>query len=364
MSNHVDGVGGAETVTRGIAAGLSERGYPVTLSGISPAVDGQADLSALDIPVTFMSDDPDPGVHAPDRVRNAWRNDVLSAMRRLLREHRGGVLLCAQVWTMEHVARLDLDGVMAEGVRVVGQYHASYEAAVHSGDYARLSRTYRNIDRFLLLTHADAEQFRRKNFNNTGWMPNALPFTPDDEPSKDRERLVVAVARYDENKQLDHLVRAWAGVVDRLPGWRLELYGEGPLRGRLQALVDELGVAGSVRLAGLTTDVPGLLQRSSLLALSSRNEGMPLVLAEALASGVPVVSYDCAPGVREIVTDGVDGVLVHRDDWRRLGRELAALAEDDARRESMARAGRVSARRFDRAHVLDRWEDVIARVMR
>lgn len=369
MSNHVDGVGGAESVTRALAVGLAERGHPVTLRGISPVQDADrvdlAPFADLSVDAGFVSADPDPGASAPTRLRSAWRRAAVQGLARGVAAHRPGVLVCAQVWTMEFVAELGLDDVMAGGTRLVGQYHASFEAARLGRDAARLSRTYRNIDKFLLLTRTDAEAFRRLNYNNTGWMPNALPAAVEQEPDEDRrEQLVSVVARYDDNKQLDHVLRAWAEVSPERPGWRLELYGEGPRRPDLEALVASLGIGGSARLMGVTHDVPDVLRRSALTVLSSRTEGLPLVLAESLACGAPAVTYDSAPGVREIVTDGVDGRVVLRDDVRGLAGAIAELVDDPARRREMGAAGRISARRFGRDEVLDRWEDLIGRVLR
>ncbi|MFQ6172037.1 glycosyltransferase [Oryzobacter sp. R7] len=377
MSNHVDGIGGAESVTRGLAVGLAERGHEVSLRGVSPVADDDrvdlGPLAALGVSTGFLTDDPDPGGRAGRRTRAAWRRDALDSLRRTLADHEDGVLVCAQVWTMELVAELGLDAVMRRGTRIIGQYHASFEAARAGRDYGRLSRTYRNLDKFLLLTRADAEEFRRLNFNNTGWMPNALPADLDRDLDGDvassageggRERLVSVIARYDENKQLDHVLRAWAQVAPARPGWRLELYGEGPLRGSLEALVGELGLEGSARLMGVTHDVPAVLRRSAVSVLSSRTEGLPLVLAESLACGAPAISYDSAPGVREIVTDGVDGVVVRRGHVDELAGALAGLLDDEPRRRAMGEAGRRSARRFARATVLDQWEDLLARVLR
>lgn len=366
MSNHVDGLGGVERVAHGLSAGLAGRGYDVALRGIRPTSGPSADMTLSGYSTGFMSNRPDLG--AGDRarslvVRRALRKEAVDKLRHTLDEYAGEVVICMQVYTMEHIAEVGIEKLLAQGTRVVGQYHWSYQGARSNTDFDRLSGTYRKIDKFLLLTEADAKAFTRHNFNNTGAMPNPLWMAPA-EPSQPRERLLVALSRYDDVKQLDHALRAWAAVAPQFPDWRFELYGDGPLRDRLQSLIVSLGIADSARLMGPTSDVEGVLRRSRLSVLSSLFEGLPMVLAESLASGVPAVAYNCAPGVSEILTDGVDGRVVQQNHVAGLAAALRELMGDDAAVDRMAQAGRLSTRRYALDTVMDRWEDLLARVTR
>jgi glycosyltransferase involved in cell wall biosynthesis len=366
MANHIDGLGGAERVAHGLAAGLSGRGYDVALRGIRPTADHRMDMSATEYSVGFMSERaerPEGEKPWPRSVREAMRREAVDRLGATLEDYRDGIVICMQVFVMEHVAEIGIENVLDAGTRVVGQYHSSYQAARASSDFRRLSRTYRQIDRFLLLTEEDATAFQRHNFNNTGWVPNPLSMSPESVET-DRENLVVAIARYDEIKQLDHALRAWAQVAPDFPGWRFELYGEGPERQALQETIDTLGISGSATLMGVSEDVEDVLLRSRAVVLSSRFEGLPMVLAEALACGVPAVAYDCAPGVRAIVTDGVTGHLVAQNHVSGLASSLRDVMGDPNRWSELSRAAHASASRFSVDTVMDRWEDLIARTMR
>jgi glycosyltransferase involved in cell wall biosynthesis len=366
MSNHVDGLGGVERVAHGLAAGLSQRGYDVALRGIRPTSGPSADMTLSGYSTGFMSpraERPEGERPHPVLVRRAMRKEAVDNLRSTLDRYRGEVVVCMQVYTMEHLAEIGIDEILSSGTRIIGQYHWSYQGARSNTDFGRLSRTYRKIDKFLLLTESDAVAFQRQNFNNTGWMPNPLWMSPG-AGSRPRERRLVALSRYDEVKQLDHALRAWAQVAGEFPDWRFELYGDGPQRSELQALIDRLGVAESAKLMGPTDDVEGLLRTSRLSVLSSLFEGLPMVLAESLACGVPAVAYDCAPGVSEIVTDGLDGLLVKQNHLSGLAAALRELMGDDAKVERMSEAGRRSAERYSLDSVMDRWEDLLARVMR
>lgn len=370
MSNHIDGLGGAERVSHTIAAGLTDRGYSVGLWGVRPAADERLDLADLPYGVGFLSERPENPRHLPplqDDVRARMRAEAVARLGTLLRDYRHGVLICTQLFVMEHVAELGIEKQLDAGTRIIGQYHSSYDAAVLTGDYRRISRLYRQIDKFLLLTAEDARNFRRKNFNNTGSISNPLSSTPPlshDGAGQDKENLVVAVARQDENKQMDHALRAWAQVTQHHPGWRLELHGDGPEHAALLDLVQHLGIADSVSLAGMTRDISAVLARAKISILCSRYEGLPMVIAESQAHGVVPVSYDCSPGVRELIQDDETGVLITPQDVTGLAVAISDLMKDDARRRTMSGAARKSVQRLSTGRIMDGWEEQIRRVMR
>ena len=190
-------------------------------------------------------------------------------------------------------------------------------------------------------------------------VPNALPpgFRPRsllDEP------LVVAAGRLAGEKQYPQLVEAFALVADRLPGWRLRIYGEGPGRFEIMQAVRRLGLWDRVEVPGSTTDLAAEWARASISALTSRSEGFPLVLQEAMAAGVPVVSYDCPSGPRAIIDDEVDGLLVAQDSPADLAAALLRLAEDPALRATLGAAALRKAAAFDGATITDRWLEVYA----
>lgn len=366
MANHIDGLGGAERVANVLAGGLADRGYEVALRGIRPAAEHSLGLGDPRFSTGFVSDRPERPDGAnpwPKEVRADMRAEAVRNLGHLLEEYREGLFICTQLFVMEHLATLGIEKQLNAGTRIIGQYHSSYAMARSTRDYDRLSRVYRQIDKFLLLTEADARAFRERNFNNTGHLPNPLSMEPGrvDGP---RENLVVVIARYDRNKQLDHALRAWSAVAARFPDWRLELYGDGSERDFLAQTIDELGIADSASLMGITDDVETLLLRAKLSVLCSKLEGLPMVLAESMSCGVPAVTYDSSPGVREIVTDGVNGLVVPVDRVAGLADAMARLMSDEDERQEFAVEARRGAGRFSNAQVFDEWDDLIARTLR
>jgi glycosyltransferase involved in cell wall biosynthesis len=233
--------------------------------------------------------------------------------------------------------------------------HESFDATLGSTRWERVQQLYRDVDVLLLLTEHDASRFELEGFNNVDVMHNSLSFYPE-VASDLTAKVVVAAGRLASEKGYDRLIDAFGSVADRHPEWVLKIFGEGPLRARLEKQVESLGLAGRVLLLGLARDIETELVASSVFALSSIHEGLPMALAEGMACGLACVAFDCAPGVREIVTDGVDGIVVPPRNVPALAEGLSRLMADEDLRRAYGTAARQSVRRFAPDAVLAGWE--------
>ena len=271
-------------------------------------------------------------------------------LSKLLREAQpGGVLIVTQIFAMEWARLAD-----TKGLHVVGMSHESFAASKASSRYRRVLRYYRDVDRLLLLTQADADDWAMEGLSNVGVMPNPLGLQSA-AVSPVEDKVVVSLGRFSWEKGFDLLIEAWAELADRFPDWSLHLYGDGPDEQALQRRCEQLGVT-TVKFCGRTSDVPGVLTGASVYALSSRHEGMPVVLTEALEFGVPCVAFDVSPGVREVVTHGRDGLVVSPGNTSRFADALATLMSDRELRREYGRHGRESMQRFAPARIVQRWE--------
>jgi glycosyltransferase involved in cell wall biosynthesis len=168
----------------------------------------------------------------------------------------------------------------------------------------------------------------------------------------------VAVARLTPEKDLATLLCASAEALTREPDFRLEIAGDGPLRGELEELAGSLGLGERVRFLGQVDDVAGLLGRAGLLVLSSVKEGVPLTLLEAMARGLPVVATRVG-GCPEVVEDGRTGLLVPPGEPGALAAAVLALWRDHGRAAGMGRAGRERAEsHFDVRRTVARYESM------
>ncbi len=174
--------------------------------------------------------------------------------------------------------------------------------------------------------------------------------------------MVVAAGRLNTQKGFDRLIPAFAAVARAHPDWQLRIFGSGPERPELRRLIVQHGLWDNVFLMGRARNLGKQLERASVFALSSRFEGFGMVLVEAMSHGVPVVSFDCPRGPGEIVSPGVDGLLVPEGDVVGLGQALLELVSDAERRHRFGAAAAENARRFGVGAVAERWEDLLQRL--
>jgi glycosyltransferase involved in cell wall biosynthesis len=189
-------------------------------------------------------------------------------------------------------------------------------------------------------------------------IPN--PVLPPSRPGfAARDKVILGMSRLSPVKRLDLVIKAFHSVSDRLPGWTVVLYGEGPHRRVLEDLIAGLGLQKRVFLPGTTQDPDSVMQRSSIFVLSSDYEGFPNAMCEAMACGMAVVAVDCETGPREILTHGVDGLLVPHGDVNALADALVALANDQRRREFLGERAALISERFSGESVRKLWKDLL-----
>ncbi len=185
-------------------------------------------------------------------------------------------------------------------------------------------------------------------------MPNALPqgFAPR---SLLESRTIVAAGRLVMEKQFTKLVHAFGDVADQLPGWRLRILGQGHQRPHLVRETRKRGLYDRVELPGSTTDMASEWGKASICALTSRAEGFPLGLQEAMAAGVPCVSFDCASGPREIVRHEVNGLLVAPESIAGMAAALLRLGSDDELRRRLGAGALETAAQWDAGIIAGQW---------
>ena len=167
---------------------------------------------------------------------------------------------------------------------------------------------------------------------------------------------VISLGSLRRVKGHDQLIEAFATLAGAFPGWDLIIHGEGPERPALEARIGALGLAGRAFLPGATSEAGARLREADLFVLPSRAEGFPNALAEAMACGLPVISFDCASGPGELIRPGLDGLLVPPGDVPGLAGAMARLMADPAERARLAARAPEVTRRFSLERVLGLWE--------
>jgi len=209
------------------------------------------------------------------------------------------------------------------------------------------------LDCLVVLTENDRKAWHE--LTNVVAIPNPLSLTVS-ALSPLSEKRVISVGRYCHEKGYDSLLKMWAELQHLNSEWRLDAYGDGD-KSAYEAMIDELRIDRSrCALHGRTADVQREYARSSIAVCSSNYEGFGMVLVEAMACGLPVVSFDCPWGPRNIITNGDDGLLVPNGDTHQLALALSSLMSRPEELSRMSSNAVVNVRRFDIAEVARRWQ--------
>ncbi|MDR1743991.1 MAG: glycosyltransferase family 4 protein [Dysgonamonadaceae bacterium] len=233
--------------------------------------------------------------------------------------------------------------------RIIDQYRSRMDLKI-----------VRNYDRFVVLTEEDKGYWGK--LPNIIVIPNARTFNPSQTALLDDKR-VIAVGRYNYQKGFDDLIAAWSRVYPKHPDWQLHIFGDGELRTTLQQQIDDKGLGEVVKLQQSVKNIGDEYLKSSVLAMSSRYEGLPMALLEGQAYGLPIVSYTCKCGPRDIVTDGKDGFLVPEGDTDALADRIVKLMDDEVLRKQMGREARKNSERFSVEKVMKMWLELFKRVL-
>lgn len=358
---HGMGSGGAERVAATMANSWAAQGWEITLITFEDAASGS--FYPLDKRIRFQP----LGIAGTSRRLS---QAILSNGRRLLAIRRA-VLASHPDVVVTYLDMVNVRVLLAlagTGVPVIvteqtdpGQKHLGWV-------WNTLRRwTYRHAARVAVLGQSSWEYFPPDIRARTVILPNPIAVdqsVADDDRAPADQKTLVAVGRLVPEKGFDLLLEAFARVAPEHPDWRLVIWGEGPLRRDLEAQRDRLGLRSRVSLPGRTQVLFRELRRADLFVMSSRREGFPMALGEAMACGLPAVSFDCRSGPREIIRPGVDGLLVPPGDIEGLAAALSALMADDAERQRMAQRAPEVLERFSAERVLAQWEELLETVIR
>jgi glycosyltransferase involved in cell wall biosynthesis len=246
------------------------------------------------------------------------------------------------------------------GVVVVGQEHMNLESHTPQRQ-AEIVRRYPALDAVALLTESDLDSYARAlgGRGRLERIPNAVPALAA--PSSTLERpVMIAAGRLTPQKGFDMLIPAFAQVAARHPHWTLRICGDGGQRKRLEALILDEGLSNNVLLMGPVARLDLQMSEASMYVLSSRFEGLPMVMVEAMSLGLPVVSFDCPTGPREVIQHGRSGLLVPDGDVDALAAGMLELVEDDARRRELGAGAAARAKDFSLDSIGPRWEALLA----
>ena len=214
------------------------------------------------------------------------------------------------------------------------------------------------LDALVLLTREDANSW--KGVTNTFVIPNPTPFYPEASSTCESHK-AICVGRLNEQKGYEYLIDAWAIVSKRHPDWILNAYGSGEIKEQLQKRINEKGVSTSLILNEPTSEIISKYLESSLYIMSSRFEGFPMVLLEAMSCGLPCVSFDCPNGARDMIEEGRNGFLVEYLNVYALAERICKLIEDESLRKKLGKTAKEDVKKYLPDSIMKSWVDLFNR---
>ncbi|WP_455671796.1 glycosyltransferase family 4 protein [Phocaeicola sp.] len=215
----------------------------------------------------------------------------------------------------------------------------------------KLIKEIKRLDEFIVLTQEDRAEWTE--LEKVKVIHNSISYFPEKQ-SDCSTSTVIAAGRYTWQKGFDLLIDAWNIVHKKHPDWLLNIYGSGD-NNSFQELANGKGLKDTIVCHPSTPHIYEKFQESSIFVLSSRYEGMVLVLIEAMSCGVPAVSFACPCGPKDIITNGKDGLLVENGNVQQLAEKICYLIEHENERKEMGRKAQESSKRFKQEVIMKQW---------
>ena len=224
----------------------------------------------------------------------------------------------------------------------------------------RMTHTAIKYDKIVCLTKADYKKWR-KHTEKVIQIYNPLTIystkTSDCTPKQ-----IIAIGRMDMQKGFDFLIDCWEKIEDKHPDWQLEIFGNGDAS-ILREQISNLGLQ-HIKIHGPTNNVPDILRKSSIYVLSSRYEGFPLIICEAMSCGLPIVAFDCPSGPAELISDGENGYLIKRvGDIKTMANHLSHLIEHENLRKSFGKKSLQMSKKYTLDHVMQKWINLFNQII-
>lgn len=219
----------------------------------------------------------------------------------------------------------------------------------------------KQYDKVVVLTDID----KRLNWNNSSMIeviPNPLPQRKI-ESAKLENKKVIAIGRLVKVKNFSSLIKAFDLVVKKHPSWTLDIYGEGELKDLLIKEVRELKLHDKIFFKGNNQNVTELLKDYSIFVMSSIYEGLPMAMLEAMASGLPIVAYDCPYGPRQLIKDGENGFLVDLNDEYMMAKKICQLIEDPYKLKSFGEKSKIKSEEYNCENICNKWVVLFKKIL-
>lgn len=360
--------GGADRVLTDKANYLAEHGYDVTI--ITESQMGRSIIFPLSSKVKLL----DMGI---DFNKQYEHNFLLRSiiylkciqqykvrLKKLLNELRPDIVVTLMGRSLDFITSIN-DGSIKIGEAHTTKAHLrSYHLLEERGGiYKILAKRLRKkqianaskLSALVLLTPQDAKDW--EGVTKTYIIANAMHYMPNGSSTLTNKQAIM-VGRYNDAKGYEYIVEAWSIVHQRHPDWTLNIYGSGELHDDVERWIKERELEKTMIMHEPTKQITQKYLESSICVMSSRYEGFPLVIMEAMACGVPCVSFDSPFGPRNIINDGEDGILVEYLNSQALAENICKVIENEQYRKILGEKAKQNIQRFSQDAIMKQWTDL------
>ena len=355
--------GGAERVTVNLSEELVRRGHNVTIGLTKKIIDyplnNNVRIEVLRNPIEYK------GRFVLFRKTCSLVNKFNDywSIRRIIKSSKPDVIVAS--WGSKTAPILSLHG----RIPVISSEHNTFDREHTAVERKKRFFTNRKFNKVVVLTEFDKE-FTKDYLDNTIVIPNPLTFAPISKEEFERcfpnRKNMLACGRINafHVKGFDNLIYAFAKVANIFPEWDLDIAGAGTDDNIIQLykIAKEQGIENRVHFLGFCQKINEEMKRHSLFVLSSRSEGFGMVITEAMAMGCPCISF-ALTGPREIINDGVDGILVENQNIDKLAEAMKVMMGDKELRENLSLRALETVTRFSVESITNQWESLFKQVI-
>lgn len=339
--------GGTERVTSVIVNELAQRGYKVTVISCQH---GNSCKFTLNDKVNLYS-------LAGENCSNPFLRKIQVENRLLeyVKETQIDIMIAVDVALYLYLIPLQ----MRKFCKCIAWEHFNYYITPNKMvRYAR-KLSAEHADCVVVLGKNDLNNYltHYKHAKNITYIYNPIAVSTSENSPLTQKR-AIAVGRLNRQKGFDMLIEAWALIEKEVSDWTLDIYGQGALREKLQSRIDELKLE-RIKLKGFSENIQKEYKNSSLFFLSSRFEGFVLVLMEAMATGLPAVSFRCKEGPEEIIDDGANGFLVEEGNVQQFAEQAIKLMKDEDLLKKFAANTKKDLNRFENERIMKQWVELL-----
>lgn len=345
--------GGTERTTFCVAAELRRRGHDVSIVSVFRK-EATPHYTANDVPVYYLTQE-------TYTAEKSVLQRLIQVSRTIGKARRCHALIEADYVICQKILASTLAFLSGLGYKSIAAEHFTYSMYTPAVRKVRHA-LYKRLGAVVTLTEKDRNLYLQEHLKNVYCIPNMISVSPVPYQGEDSHR-IVSVGRLTYQKGYDLLLQAVAKISDEMGNFYIDIYGEGEDRNQLELQCQQLGLTSKVHFRGYTDSIEQIYASSAFYVMSSRYEGFPMVLLEAAACGLPIVSFDCPEGPAILLKDG-GGIVVENGNTEALGATILEMIQHAEKRQNYRRQLPQVIMPYSPQRIGDDWETLLVSFMK